>query len=176
MNTERLKAIIATIKAQPETWKQTSWHFNRSKEHPCGTAHCIAGFAELAYLGSDKPTSPREMMCAEGNAMRWLELDQDQAHYLFSPIRTLPEIEKFAETEGYIPYIVDVHADDDGFLTYTCAMPDGDTYKFNSLAECGEIWQAEAKRLREWEYADCTVEIVPEGENFEGHECLIYEE
>jgi hypothetical protein len=45
MNLERLNKIIEQITLHPETWKQKVWHTD------CGTAHCIAGWAEVFSLG-----------------------------------------------------------------------------------------------------------------------------
>src|SRR5579875_3956099 len=39
VNTEELRAVLAYIKAHPETWAQDNW----ASRTPCGTAYCFAG-------------------------------------------------------------------------------------------------------------------------------------
>lgn len=47
INKELLQKTLDTIKANPQHWKQDTWH--------CGTSHCFAGFAEL--IGNNIPIS-----------------------------------------------------------------------------------------------------------------------
>lgn len=102
MNTARLQAIIDRIKAEPKCWDQQSYH--------CGTAHCIAGHAQIDMRGVHwASTAPYTLEWAfktdphmEGRA--WLELTDDQAAYLFKSWRTLPEIEEFCRNGGLVPF------------------------------------------------------------------------
>jgi len=80
MNLKRFKAILTQIKDHPETWNQTEYHTM------CGTAHCIAGWAQI-----HAKTYPAEFVKDEG--IKWLELEYRQAEWLFDPYRTMLDFE-----------------------------------------------------------------------------------
>lgn len=108
MNTERLKAIIDEIKANPHTWDQFCYHLVTN----CGTAHCIAGHAQL-HMRTGNIT--RAQLTGTGciidgkehgayyDGREWLDLSARQAAYLFEVIRTMGEIEQFCQNGGLVP-------------------------------------------------------------------------
>jgi hypothetical protein len=101
MNKRRLGNIIRKIKANPDCWVQEMWHTD------CGTAHCIAGHAEIAALRAQgsraRLTSDNSGEQCEEIAALWLDLGPCQANYLFCPNQTLSAIEQFYESGGKIP-------------------------------------------------------------------------
>ena len=84
MNKNRFQAILDKIKANPACWHQQAWH------HPCGTAHCFAGHAQIdAGCKIDDATVRQD-------ARIWLDLSLNDANYLFAARRTLDDFEAFA--------------------------------------------------------------------------------
>ena len=89
MNQERYqKKIIDQIREHPESWNQYVYHSS------CGTAHCIAGWAHLYKNGGVHDGIVR------AEATEWLELQPDQACYLFRSDRTFQELE-YGYRDGY---------------------------------------------------------------------------
>ena len=95
MNISRFKAILDQIKKHPETWNQCEWHSE------CGTAHCIAGWAQVH---SGKYNKDYEYSYACKDAQKWLELTYAEAEYLFSPYRTMEEFDIILE-HGFPKYV-----------------------------------------------------------------------
>jgi hypothetical protein len=101
MNKENLNKILDIIKADPSSWNQRRYH--------CGTAHCLAGHAELLagythvkyvikivvgnegalYFDSDELTTLR--------ARRFLDLNRMEASFLFRSYRTFEDFESFRD-------------------------------------------------------------------------------
>jgi len=88
MRKDRLAVIVGTIKANPACWVQGAFHTS------CGTAHCIAGHAQInAGLEQDSFTARRD-------AMVWLELNGKESNYLFYSGRTIADFERVL-SEGF---------------------------------------------------------------------------
>ena len=106
----RLRAIVDRIKADPSCWDQSDWH--------CGTAHCIAGHAQLDALSADRReeflrryhrTNLAQLSswlgdtfgCVSARPFKagkdWLGLTFAEANHLFRPKTTLEEIEALLE-------------------------------------------------------------------------------
>ena len=78
----RLAKIVNRILENPECWHQEDWH--------CGTAHCVMGHAQI-----DSRKRPlTHTAFKDGRA--WLGLSDDDAEWISTPNRTLPEIHAFA--------------------------------------------------------------------------------
>lgn len=107
MNAPRLKVIIDRIKKKPDCWNQAVFH-----DAFCGTAHCIAGHAQLDMLKANgkkvKYLLSSHAVVRNGflglkekqryafyDGQEWLGLTRMEANYLFAPHRTLLEIEAF---------------------------------------------------------------------------------
>ena len=87
MDLDRLAAIVARITADPACWNQEHWH--------CGTAHCLAGHAQIdAGKGVKTCTT-------EADAVAWLGLTQAEAYYLFDANRTLADFGTVV-TQGFV--------------------------------------------------------------------------
>jgi len=90
MNKERFAVILDTIKANPACWDQGAFHTS------CGTAHCIAGHAQI-NAGKEQHIPSALLDGAE-----WLGLTRDEADVLFSSYRTIKDFERVL-SEGRIP-------------------------------------------------------------------------
>lgn len=100
MNKERLVTILEHIKARPWTYDQTTYHSE------CGSKHCIAGFAELAFDRTTpnlRVTPPGDINHIFSKAKYYLKLTVRQATYLFHCSRTMEQIEAFVENGGEVP-------------------------------------------------------------------------
>lgn len=91
MNKERLLAILTHIKKHPEFYDQNVTHSD------CGTKHSIAGHAEIVFwVGSNDPqTDYLNYFSTWQKAKYCLDLNDSEAAYLFSGIRTIEEIEEY---------------------------------------------------------------------------------
>lgn len=78
---ENLVAVMNRILSNPMAWDQTQWH--------CGTGHCFGGHAQI-MSGKE----PDDATC-KIDAREWLELTIQEADWLFSSYRTLPELHRF---------------------------------------------------------------------------------
>jgi hypothetical protein len=79
MNLERFKIIVNRIKDNPSCWNQKVWH--------CGSAHCIAGHAQIdSGKAADGATARRD-------AIEWLDLSEQEANCLFAAHRTIKDFE-----------------------------------------------------------------------------------
>ncbi len=107
MRKDRLDEILDHVEREPHTWSQRAYHSD------CGTAHCVAGHAQLrmrAGQGGGR-LSPTGMFLegdgghagAYADATAWLDVTPAQANYLFHPSRTLPEMRRFSASGGGIP-------------------------------------------------------------------------
>jgi hypothetical protein len=83
MNVELYKLILDQINTDPYSWKQQDWH------SPCGTSHCVAGWAEYLTTGESINIAKTESI-----ARKALDLTSTQAEYLFSPVRDLGELNR----------------------------------------------------------------------------------
>lgn len=117
-NAERLQGTLDYIKAHPEKHHQCTWISfeggppgqadlsdpDLDPVHGCGTVACYAGWASLLYgpeerwrpvrLGSEFFDHPaRGQIHTRHLAPVLLDLDADEADYLFSATRTLDELE-----------------------------------------------------------------------------------
>lgn len=105
MHKENFKKVLDHIEAHPETWNQRHWHSD------CGTAHCVAGHAQIMSGKELNETTARI------DARAFLGLDAYQASYAFASLRTLQELKDFAD--GVMPYDFngrDIHGyDRDGY-------------------------------------------------------------
>ena len=88
MNKERFAVILDTIKANPACWNQGMWHSR------CGTAHCIAGHAQI---NAGKATN---RITAKEDGIKWLDLTYKEAKHLFSSERTIADFERVL-SEGF---------------------------------------------------------------------------
>lgn len=87
MNIPRLSDIVSRIEANPEVWDQRVWHSR------CGTAHCVAGHAQI---DSGEPENPKK---AYEDGLEWLELTEDEAEWLFNDSRTIADFRRVLVTE-----------------------------------------------------------------------------
>lgn len=85
---ENFKRILIQISDHPETWYQRQWHAD------CGTAHCLAGWAQV-HAGK-----PATIDSVEIDARRHLGLTANEAAWLFAPSRTFAEFEHFYKCKG----------------------------------------------------------------------------
>jgi len=91
MNAENFAKVIAAIDADPSSWDQIHWH------SWCMTTHCFAGHAQIL---SGAPLKKREgghdfSSFAGSDAIRWLDLTDYDADYLFNPCRTMDDFRDF---------------------------------------------------------------------------------
>lgn len=94
VNVAALKALIKEIKSNPNIYSQQYWVLTTE----CGTSYCIAGLCYVRYSDSATKSDNDEVaMNAIHFASKFLGLSQRQANYLFSPARTLEQIEEFAD-------------------------------------------------------------------------------
>lgn len=84
-NKKRLDEVIQHIKAHPETWDQGVYH------SPCGTAHCLAGHAQI-FAGLDPSANH-----AKEDATTWLGLKLIEGCFLFNGRRTIQDFEDFRD-------------------------------------------------------------------------------
>ena len=87
MNKKHFKKILKKIKKYPESWNQRSYH--------CGTAHCIAGHAQIEM---GKPPLDRD---ARSDAREYLDLSFAEADYIFAIPRTIEDFDKFLKTGNF---------------------------------------------------------------------------
>lgn len=102
MNTENLVATLNHILDRRETYDQSCWH----KKTDCGTTYCFAGHAQILA------GKPQDSGRAASDAREWLGLSREDARWMFSSARTLPEIHWF------ISLVVDGVDDRDGYDRY----------------------------------------------------------
>lgn len=98
MRQDRLLEIVGRIYQRPETWNQNVYH----TETECGTAHCVAGHAEVdagEYMGT-----MYIRRTTWSSAVRYLDLNENQASWLFDPDRKLEEIIAFAISPDHDPW------------------------------------------------------------------------
>lgn len=102
VNLTLLNEVVAGIEADPASWKQSVWHSRPTKEHPCGTVHCIAGHTALTSPDYATKLRYRGYQSSEpqATAQSMLGLSDDQAAYLFSGGRTWDEIKNFQLAEN----------------------------------------------------------------------------
>lgn len=81
MNVLRFQLVIDQITQHPETWDQEVWH--------CGSTHCVAGWAQVMSGNAE------DELTASEDARTYLELARHEAQYVFSPERTLEELNDF---------------------------------------------------------------------------------
>lgn len=77
-----MRAVINKIIADPDCWKQTSWH--------CGTRHCVGGWAQI--LGGRRANFDDVLE----DAKMFLGLKYSEAYWLFESARSLTETYAFA--------------------------------------------------------------------------------
>lgn len=92
MRNDRLLEIVGYITQHPEEWIQDVYH--------CGTAHCVAGHAELRWyklVGRCFTNLDGFVSDAVGNAHMYLEVcdceDYPFLDWMFAPRRTLAELQ-----------------------------------------------------------------------------------
>lgn len=91
MNMERFVAIIDHIRTDPDSWDQIDYHSD------CGTAHCIAGHAQLRAMGSanaSKFTIPYDSKAVYHAAKAWLEIGDTESLWLFHYARSMEDFER----------------------------------------------------------------------------------
>lgn len=81
MNLAKFDAVLAQIKAHPETWNQGAWH--------CGSAHCFAGW--LQVMGGYEESWDY----APADARSELGITAVEAEWLFDACRTIEDFERF---------------------------------------------------------------------------------
>ena len=99
VNVELLQKTLDTIKANPDHWRQSTWH--------CGTSHCFAGFAELIAKGLPIDIHEDELRSREdffspydsdwntsAHATELLDISDDDAELLFAGYNTLADLER----------------------------------------------------------------------------------
>ena len=89
MRQDRLLEIVGRIVQRPETWDQFNFMPNTNEDPVCVLCHGARD------SGVDV-TSPTAEVFRAGKA--YLGLRGDDAHWLFAPLRTLPELIQFATT------------------------------------------------------------------------------
>jgi len=102
VNVELLERTLATIKANPDHWRQSSWH--------CESSHCFAGFAELLHFGLPVDSDERDLRRddrfrpdpihgfgsywhTQDNALDALGLDEADGIQLFDGANSLADLE-----------------------------------------------------------------------------------
>lgn len=83
--TRLLVKVVNHIIAHPETWDQSAWH--------CRTTHCVAGHGQI--MAGKPPNSDTAMR----DAREAFGLCEGDANYLFSGMRTLPQIYMFTKSK-----------------------------------------------------------------------------
>ncbi len=109
VNTKLLRRILEQIESHPETWNQETWHsygnWNPVTEKSCGTAHCVAGWAEIICGEYDEKTGERsnrlEIMGHEIVGSLLLGLSRTEGKYLFDSSRTLLQVKDFLEMHEF---------------------------------------------------------------------------
>jgi hypothetical protein len=86
MNIERFKTIVNRIKDNPSCWNQREWH--------CGSAHCVAGHAQIDAIKVVNFTTVRR------DATEWLDLTLREANWLFASNRTIKDFEAVIDQGG----------------------------------------------------------------------------
>lgn len=107
---QRLLAIVGRIYQDQTCWVQSKWH--------CGTAHCVAGHAQIDMLKSEGVSYKQnhysitdnddilvddEYQSPPAHAQGWLELTLDERWWLFDSQRTLKELIDIAITGNFPP-------------------------------------------------------------------------
>lgn len=87
MNKENYKKVLDLIEANPECWKQTSWH--------CRTQHCFAGHAQILSGKMANDDTVRR------DARIFLDLSKPEADYFFAGERTLEDFRAGYDRAGY---------------------------------------------------------------------------
>jgi len=89
MKLERFRDIVTQIECNPESWCQEIYHSS------CGTAHCIAGWAEVhaGLSGIHKhPESDEDPFDTTVRiAKKWLSLNGSQSRWLFDGYRDMED-------------------------------------------------------------------------------------
>jgi hypothetical protein len=80
---KRLSTILARIEADPACWDQAAWH--------CGTAHCLAGHAQLDAVAGECNMSVSQV------ARSWLGMSHAVANWAFDSARSLPDLRSLLE-------------------------------------------------------------------------------
>lgn len=107
MNLERFKAVLEHIQKNPESWDQDTYTAE-PVDHPCGTACCFAG-RTLLMFGSEENKrhvtegTERVFSCIREPAREALELDTEQAEWLFASDRELADFELVAKRGDITP-------------------------------------------------------------------------
>lgn len=106
MNIENFKIVLDKITADPSSWDQDSWHCGTTH---CETTHCFAGWAQI-LSGKEADT-----ITARNDAVRFLELTEAEAEYLFHTQRTIQDFEDFLKLTKIEYNEDDYDEDEDGF-------------------------------------------------------------
>lgn len=93
MRQDRLLEIVGRIYQRPEIWDQHCYM------NECDTAFCVAGHAQNdSGYGPNIDHWKVRLRTVRSDAINWLDLGEDEAHWLFGGDRTLPELIHFATT------------------------------------------------------------------------------
>lgn len=100
MRQDRLLEIVGRIYQRPETWNQNVYH----EKTECGTAHCVAGHAQVDAGDFDPVRWNRSRSTTWSSATSYLELSEHEAGYLFDPDRSIEDLVAVAVT-GAVPEV-----------------------------------------------------------------------
>jgi hypothetical protein len=125
VNIKLLNEVIADIEANPKSWRQETWHSRPNAQHPCGTAHCIAG--HTALKSSDYAAQLLEQGIYRGDpsdvAAAMLGLSEDDAYYLFNASRSWEDIKRF-QAAANLPAARDLLQRCRSMLSFTVSEPE----------------------------------------------------
>ena len=100
MRQDRLLEIVGRIVQRPQTWNQEVYH----ERTECGTAHCVAGHAQVDAGDFNPANWHMSLRTTWSSAVRYLDLNDSEAGYIFDPDRSLEELIEVAVT-GKVPEV-----------------------------------------------------------------------
>jgi hypothetical protein len=91
-NLQLIRRVLNHIDTHPETWTQSRWY----ERTPCGTAHCVGGWA-LAFNGNTGRLVFLSHSVARSMAQQALGLTGREARALFNGGNSRADVQRTAE-------------------------------------------------------------------------------
>lgn len=135
MNKELLNKVIEYAEQHPEKHDQAYWTNMNSQEHKvkkqidevinCGTTGCLAGLGAFLYAPVGTVYMREKLILPDSESItdyeqygqKLFELTPEEADFLFHGGRTLTEIKKFVNEEGYYKEAMSYYMDQE-YLEY----------------------------------------------------------